>query len=257
MRSTEERSSARARRFPFVLLNLAMTADGKISTSDRKLSSFGSKRDREHLLELRATADAVMSGARTVGSGPVTLGPGGLRFRRLRLSRGLSEYNLRIIVSRTGSIDPRAQVFRTRFSPVVVLTTEMISAKRLRLLSDVCEVRICGKHDVNWEETLRWLRAEKGVRRLLCEGGGELNDSLFRAGVVNEVHLTVCPFIFGGRDAPTISEGAGFPSLAQAAQLRLKKKREHNDESFLIYTVISGQSVPKATAGQLDGSSKQ
>lgn len=256
MKSARPRPSLRAGRIPFVLLNLAMTADGKISTADRKLSSFGSKRDREHLLELRATADAVMSGAQTVGSGPVTLGTGGWRFRRLRLAKGLSEYNLRIIVSRTGSISPRAEVFRNRSSPVVVFTTERIPAGKLHTLAKVSEVRICGKDDVDWQETMRWLREKKGVKRLLCEGGGELNDSLFRAGVVREVHITVCPFIFGGRDAPTISEGVGFPSLPQAAQLQLQETHREQDENFLIYRVISRRSAPKARGGRRAGSGR-
>ena len=53
-------------RLPFVLVNMAMTADGKIATTNRLVSSFSSRRDGQHLLELRATADAVMAGARTV-----------------------------------------------------------------------------------------------------------------------------------------------------------------------------------------------
>ena len=45
---------------PFVLVNMAMTADGKIATANRRIHSFSSSRDLEHLYELRATADAVM-----------------------------------------------------------------------------------------------------------------------------------------------------------------------------------------------------
>src|SRR5512136_3076869 len=87
-------------KLPFVFINMAMTADGKIATANRAVSSFGSGRDREHLLELRATADAVMAGARTVDSNRVNLGPGAAKYRRLRVRRGLAEYNLRVIVSR-------------------------------------------------------------------------------------------------------------------------------------------------------------
>ena len=72
-------------RLPFLLINMAMTADGKIATANRAVSTFSSKRDFDHLLELRATADAVMSGARTVAQEGVNLGPGPARFRRLRL----------------------------------------------------------------------------------------------------------------------------------------------------------------------------
>jgi riboflavin biosynthesis pyrimidine reductase len=96
---------------PFLFVNFAITADGKIAFANRKFAPFGSARDREHMMELRATADAVMSGARTVDSGEVSLGPGGEKYRRLRIRRGLSEYNLRVIVSGSGSIDPKAHIF--------------------------------------------------------------------------------------------------------------------------------------------------
>src|SRR6266513_919149 len=78
-------SSPRRKDLPCVFVNMAMTADGKIATANRAVATFSSKRDFEHLLELRATADAVMSGARTVGQQKINLGPGPARFRRLRL----------------------------------------------------------------------------------------------------------------------------------------------------------------------------
>ena len=84
---------------PFVLINMSMTADGKIATTNRLVSSFGSKRDHTHLLELRATTDAVMCGARTADLNEVNLGPGSAKFRKQRVKRGLAEYNLRIIVT--------------------------------------------------------------------------------------------------------------------------------------------------------------
>src|SRR5690349_10274 len=101
---------------PFVLVNMAMTADGKIATANRSGSSFGSAHDHENLLKLRATADAVMCGARTADLNEINLGPGGKRFQQLRKKRGLAEYNLRILVSGSGSINPSAGVFKHRFS---------------------------------------------------------------------------------------------------------------------------------------------
>ena len=117
------KSKVRSPKLPFVFVNMAMTADGKIATANRAGSSFGSARDHEHLLELRATADAVMAGARTVDSAAINLGPGPARFRRLRLKNGLAEYNLRVIVSGSGSLNPKAEVFKHRFSPIIILTT--------------------------------------------------------------------------------------------------------------------------------------
>src|SRR5271165_1355459 len=97
---------------PFILINMAMTADGKIATANRSVSTFGSPRDHEHLLELRATADAVMAGARTVDAGPVNLGPGGAKYCRWRIRHGLAEYNLRVIVTGSGTVNPRAEIFK-------------------------------------------------------------------------------------------------------------------------------------------------
>jgi riboflavin-specific deaminase-like protein len=223
---------------PFILVNMAMTADGKIATSNRVVSSFGSRHDQDHLLRLRATAEAVMAGARTVDLNRVNLGPGPAEYRRLRLRRGLAEYNLRVIVSRSGTVNPNAEVFQRRFSPTVVLTTHRATAARLNKLRAVAtEVKICGAREINFHRAMCWLRAKWGVRRLLCEGGGELNDALFRTGLVSELHLTVCPRIFGGRSAPTIADGLGASALARADRLELKSARRRGDEMFLVYRV--------------------
>src|ERR1041384_794363 len=180
-------------KLPFVLVNMAMTADGKIATANRVVASFGSARDHEHLLELRASADAVMAGARTADSADINMGPGPVKFRRLRLARGLAEYNLRVIVTGSGSVNPRAGIFKHHFSPIIVLTTKHGSdSLRRRLQTRVAEVKVCGATEINFPAALRWLRGKWGVKRLLCEGGGELNEALFRARLVDELHLTVC-----------------------------------------------------------------
>jgi len=221
---------------PFVFINMAMTADGKIATANRAISSFGSKHDLEHLYELRATADAVMAGARTLDLNKVLLGPGGERFKKMRLRNGLAEHSLRVIVSGSGSIALNASIFQKRFSPILLLTTGRASStklKRLRTLTD--GVLVCGKTEIDFVRALRWLREKWNVKRLLCEGGGELNSALFRAGLVDELHLTICPKIFGGHHAPTITDGDGTQRLADAAQLELKSLQRIGDELFLIH----------------------
>lgn len=226
-------------RLPFVLVNMAMTADGKIATANRAVSSFGSARDHEHLLELRATADAVMAGSRTVDSAAINLGPGPARFRRLRLENGLAGYNLRIIVSGNGSLDPDAEIFRHRFSPILILTTGRASETKLRRLRAVADtVKICGRNEINFFRALAWLRGQWGIKRLLCEGGGGLNDVLFRAGLVDELHLTICPKILGGRNAPTIADGRGFRRLKTAMPLRLKSLKHIGDELFTVWSRV-------------------
>ena len=216
---------------------MAMTADGKIATANRAVTSFGSARDLEHLYELRATADAVMCGARTVEISESIMGNGGEKFRKRRLQHGLAEYNLRIIVSGSGTIDPGAKIFKNKFSPLIVLTTERASPKKLAQLRTLADaVKVCGKTEINFRAALCWLRAQWRVQRLLCEGGGELNDALFRADLVDEIHLTMCPKIFGGRTAPTIADGLGFPRLAKAAHFQMTSAQSKKGELFTIFS---------------------
>ena len=224
---------------PFVFINMAMTADGKIATANRAISTFSSRRDFEHLLELRATADAVMSGARTVSLEEINLGPGPARFRRLRIRNGLAEYNVRIVVSGSGSLNPRAAVFRNRFSPVIVLASGRASGRKISRLRAVADaVKICGRVEIDFRAAFEWLREKWKIKRLLCEGGGELNGALFHAGLVNELHLTVCPKILGGRDAPTIADGRRGLKLSDATRLVLKSMKRAGDELFLVYDVL-------------------
>jgi riboflavin-specific deaminase-like protein len=228
-------SKNRGAKRPFVFVNMAMTADGKIATANRAVHSFGSAGDLRHLYELRATADAVMCGARTVEISASILGNGGEQFRRRRLKNGRAEFNLRIIVSGGGSIDPVAKIFRHRFSPIIVLTTERATKAKLKALRKLAdEVKICGRTEINFSAALRWLGANWGVKQLLCEGGGELNDALFRAGLVDEINLTICPKIFGGRTAPTIADGQGLEKLALTRKFKFVTARAIKGELFTV-----------------------
>lgn len=221
---------------PSVLVNMAMSADGKIATTNRAVSTFSSACDHEHLYELRAKADAVMSGARTIDLNGYTLSPGAERFRKLRVRRGLTEYNLRVVVSGSGSLNSKAAIFRSRFAPIIVLTSQRApesALKKLRAVADA--VKVVGVDEVDFPAALRWLCSEWNVQRLLCEGGGELNDALFRAGLVDELHLTICPRIIGGRSAPTIADGRGFEHLVDAFQLRLSTSQRVGDELFCVF----------------------
>ena len=226
----------RERVLPFVFLNLAMSADGKIASASRSIPNFGSRRDKQHMMELRAQADAIMSGARTVDLNSVTLGPGSEKYRRIRVRHGLAEYNLRVIVSGSGSIDSAADIFRHRFSPIIILTTRSVPRRRLELLEQIAdEVKIFGNKQLDFHAAFRWLREKWKVKRLLCEGGGELNGARFRADLVDEIHLTICPQIVGGKTAPTIADGDDVPHLSAAREFNLRSAKRIGDEMFLVY----------------------
>jgi len=150
----------------------------------------------------------------------------------------LARQNLRIVVSGSGSVDPEAAVFRNQVSPVIVLASSQVPKSRLAKLERLADcVKVCGKNKVALGQALGWLQREWAVNRLLCEGGGELNFELLRLGLVDELHLTICPRIIGGRDAPTIADGDGFATLAKAANLELTRRLRLGDELFTTWRV--------------------
>lgn len=223
---------------PFVFVNVAMTADGKIAPANRHFVPFTSKHDQDLMMELRTRADAVMAGAATVMAGKVDLGPGGPAYREKRSEAGFAEYNLRVIVSGSGSLDPKAHIFTKRFSPIIVLVTERAPSSKVNALAAVAdEVYVCGKTEVDFPKALAWLREKWKVKRLLCEGGGEVNSPLFREKLVDELYLTISPLLFGGQDAPTLCDGQGAALVAQATELELKKLERIGDELYLVYRV--------------------
>jgi 2,5-diamino-6-(ribosylamino)-4(3H)-pyrimidinone 5'-phosphate reductase len=223
---------------PFVFINVATTADGKLAPENRKFVPFGSKRDLELLYELRARADAALMGARTVDSAPGHYGPGPAKFRRMRLKRGLPEYNLRVIVSGRGTLNPKSDIFRYRFSPIIVLTSARASVRNLKRLREVADdVEIFGDDEMDFKAALAWLQKKWRVKSLLCEGGGELNTALIRQNLVDEIYVTFCPLIFGGRHAPTMADGVGVKNVNEATRLRIKSLKRVGQELFVVYRV--------------------
>jgi 2,5-diamino-6-(ribosylamino)-4(3H)-pyrimidinone 5'-phosphate reductase len=224
---------------PFVIINVAMTADGKIATANQAIRSFGSPRDHARLLELRATADAVLCGARTAGVEGVTLDPGGPSYQRRRIKRGLAPANLRVVVTGSASLPPDSTLFTRGEGPVILIVSGKAPADRVERLRELAdEVFVCGDDSVDLAGALRWLRSRHQTRRLICEGGAELNDAMIRANLVDEIRVTLCPRIVGGRAAPTLSEGVGVPSLAEARRLKLHAVTREGDELFLVYRVV-------------------
>lgn len=236
---TSRRQPKPAGPLPFVSMNMAMTADGKIATANRAVGSFGSKLDHARLYELRAFADAVMCGAGTVNAQDVEMNSGDAVHRRIRRRRGLAEENLRVVVTGSARLNPSARLFHSAGGRIILLTSRHAPESRVSVLRQLgVEVHRSGETGVDLARALSWLRREHRVARLHCEGGGELNAALFGAGLVDELHLTVCPVLFGGRLSPTIAEGAPAVSLGDAFAMNLVSARQSGSELFLTYRRI-------------------
>jgi len=227
------------RELPIVLINGAVSADGKLALENRSLIQFSSPRDQFLVFQMRARTDAVLSGAETVKTFNIDLSAGPPQCRAERKRKGLPAEPLRILASQDGKITREARIFKKPVSPVIVLTTRHALRRCAEKLRGLATVKAFGKNKLNFTSAFRWLRDELGIRRILCEGGGETNAALLRAGVVDEIHVTVCPLVLCGRNAPTLCDGQGVKSLALAPRLKLKSARVVKDELFLVYRVLA------------------
>jgi 5-amino-6-(5-phosphoribosylamino)uracil reductase len=226
------------RELPFVLTNGAVSFDGKLALENRSLIQFSSAEDRRFVFQLRAQADAVLCGAETVDTFSIDLGAGPEECKRKRRRSRLPAEPLRILASRDGKISADARIFKKPVSPVIVLTTTGAAKQCAQKLRGLATVKGFGRAKIDFVRAFRWLHEEWKVSRLLCEGGGETNAALIRAGVIDEMHLTVCPLVLCGRDAPTVCDGDGFTSLNQATRLKLKGVKQLRGELFLTYQVL-------------------
>jgi riboflavin biosynthesis pyrimidine reductase len=100
------------------------------------------------------------------------------------------------------------------------------------------DVEIFGDAEMDFKAAFRWLEKKWNVTKILCEGGGELNTALIRQNLVDEIYLTMCPLIFGGRGAPTMADGIGVTRVEDATKWRIKSLKRVGQELFLVYRLL-------------------
>ena len=221
---------------PFVTANFALTWDGRISTRRGTPSDFSSKKDKHRLLEIRAACDAVLVSAKTLATDRMSMGLPDPALRAARTARGQPAYPLRILLTNSGRLDPALRIFTKTFSPIVIFSTRRMPARTRAALAAHADIWLHESASVNLPAMLATLRADYGVRRLVCEGGPQILRALLTAGLVDELHTTLVPRIFGGANAPTLTglPGAFLPAFIP---LTLKKMEVLAGECFLRYRI--------------------
>src|SRR5258708_24679481 len=213
---------------PYVILNAAMSLDGKIATytGDSRMSSPA---DLRRVHRLRASVDGIMVGMRTLLRDNPKL--------RVRLARGLKPH--RIIVDSNAQTPLTSFVVRTakEFSTIVAVTSR-VPKNRIEILERTgVKVLVCGKGRlVSVKILLRTLRKLR-VRKILLEGGGALNWSMLSSGLVDEVSVAITPRILGGEKAVTLVEGKGVALVKNAVKLKLLRTAKYGSDLIVHYEV--------------------
>ncbi|MEA3188753.1 MAG: hypothetical protein QOD99_2583 [Chthoniobacter sp.] len=222
---------------PFVAVNFALTFDGKISTRNFTPSDFSSKRDKLRLLEIRATGDALLIGKGTLETENMSMGLPDKELREERVARGQEPYPMRVIVSNSGRIKASLKVFAQSISPLIIYSTNKMPAAVQRRISSHCSLHLHESATVDVGAMLAHLRSFYKVKRLICEGGPTLLRSLLADDLVDEINITFCPHVFGGKDAPTLT-GVPGDFLPRSIACKLHKMETIGNECFLQYRVL-------------------
>jgi len=218
---------------PFVFINIAMTADGKIDTFERKGAAISSARDKERVDQLRANADAIMVGGRTLLDEDPKLTVKSEVLRAERLARNLSANPVKVGVVSEANLKADSEFLNAGPADIVIFTTQRTSKEHLALLkSRRVDVYVDHAEKVDLQRALATLK-EIGIQRLMVEGGSTLNFELIRLGLVDEVTVYIAPMLFGGKSAPTMAAGSGL-QRSEAIQLKLIEAETWEDGGVLL-----------------------
>jgi 2,5-diamino-6-(ribosylamino)-4(3H)-pyrimidinone 5'-phosphate reductase len=213
-----------------VIINSAMTIDGKISSYSGD-SCISSKKDLVRVHKLRSKVDAIVVGINTVIiDNPM------LTIRLIKNRRIISP--TRIIIDSYGRIPLNSKILKsaTKIKTIIVVTKQASTDTIEKIKKLGAHVIIIGSKLVNLKRLFKMLY-DMGYKKILVEGGGELNWSCLHDGIVNELIITIAPKVLGGRNAITLVEGRGYSTISQGIKLKLTKiiQNKNNNEITLFY----------------------
>ena len=236
---------------PHIIVNVAMTADGKIDSTARKSATISSPTDKARVDILRASVDAILVGGRTLLNEDPKLTVKSGKLRAERLQKGWSENPAKVGViteipamaangimqingagGRTTST-PLRQFLTAGSAQVYLFTTDCVDPDLVNRFENAgAIVKAERKERVDLAAVFRSLQHD-GIRSVLVEGGGTLIAELFRLNLVDELSIYIAPKIFGGTNSPTPADGMGFMEN-QAPSLKLKSVEILDDEGGIL-----------------------
>jgi 2,5-diamino-6-(ribosylamino)-4(3H)-pyrimidinone 5'-phosphate reductase len=207
-----------------------MTVDGKIATVAGKLA-ISSPEDLQRVHALRSSVDGIVVGISTVLIDNPRL--------TNRLAKANGKNPTRIIIDSAAKIPLNSNILQTTSRiRTIIATTSRADRNRIKKIQQTgAMVIVAGRKKVNLKEVFSFLK-KSGFRKVLVEGGGEINWSVLKSGIVSELIVTIAPKIVGGRSATTLVDGDGYTNVEEAIKLKLRRIiRQNTGEIILHYQV--------------------
>ena len=201
---------------PYVLLSCATSADGYLDDASPRRLILSGPADLDRVDEVRAGCDAILVGAQTVRKDNPRLLIRDPRRSARRAARGLPEHPARVTLTATGDLDPRARFFAPGALRLVYCATPAIVRARARL--EDTAVLIDAGNPLSLDLVLTDL-AERGVLRVLVEGGARVLGEFLARDLSDELNLAVAPFFVADPDpktAPRLNLPRPDPKTASA-----------------------------------------
>ncbi len=204
---------------PFIFINSAISADGKLSTKERKQILISGKLDFERMDDLRSQADAVMVGIGTILSDDPSLTVKSPERKAARKAAGKSENPARIIVDSSARTPVNADIFKKGDGIRIIAVSNAAPLENVEKLEKMALVIKTETNKVDLAELVGKLK-KMGINTLMVEGGATLNWGMLSAGLVDEIYTFIGNLIIGGATSPTFTDGEGF-SEAEVLELEL------------------------------------
>ncbi|MGA2104567.1 MAG: 2,5-diamino-6-(ribosylamino)-4(3H)-pyrimidinone 5'-phosphate reductase [Methanoregula sp.] len=221
---------------PSVVVNVAMSADGKLSTRERRQVKISGAEDFSRVDRLKAGSDAVMVGIGTVLADDPSLTVKNPDYKRERQKNQKPEHPVRVVIDSGARTPPDASILTKGEGVRVIAVTERADPDRVAVLRTKATVIVAGQTEVDLGLVLDELGA-MGIRYLMVEGGGTLISGLVRAGLVDEIYTYIGSIIIGGKDAPTLVDGEGWIHEADFSRLELAEITRVDDGMLVHWKV--------------------
>ena len=219
---------------PYVILSCAMSIDGYLDSAAPHTVALSNSADFDRVDQLRADSDAILVGASTVRRDDPRLLVRSEERQLLRTAVGLPPSPAKVTITATGRIPSEAAFFREGDAEKLVYCPVDVAPALRSKLEDATVVGI-GDGEVPLAEVLHDLH-ERGVRRLMVEGGGHVHTQFLCAQLADELQLVVAPFFIGESRAPRFVEAGRFP-WNDRHRATLAETRQIDDVVLLRYAL--------------------